>query len=85
MASHKKNVIVIIAGLLTGLALLLFACWQQDLQLSPNEWQHQYMRELLPFWFMWNTKSYVMWYGFIFGGFFIAVVSCMLALWYWTD
>lgn len=74
---HWSNLMVIAIGLF----MQFLALWQLDWQVARWEWEHQYLRELLPFWYMWNTWAYVMWFGILMAVPFVLIV----ALWYWNE
>lgn len=85
MTSHKRNVYAIFAGLLIGLTLFMFGCWQLDLLSAPYVWSDRQWREVLPFWHMWSTEAYVMFFTWIVAGLAVAVVTVFASLWFWDD
>jgi len=68
-----------IAGLLLGLSLFWIGLWQIDLICAPYIWQDKKIIEVLPFWYMYNTEAYVMFFSWVMIGLFLIIV----ALWYW--
>ena len=70
-----------ITCLLLGLALFFIGLWQIDLICAPYVWSDKKVIEVLPFWYMYNTEAYVMFFAWIMAGVFLIV----LALWFWEE
>ena len=67
--------------LIFGIALLLVGLWQLDLMCAPYIWDDRRVVEILPFWYMYNTEAYVMFYGWI----FIGLALIVIGLWMWEE
>jgi len=74
---HSKEILL----LLLGVSLYFIGLWQLDLLCAPYVWSDKQVREILPFWYMYNTEAYVMFYGWI----FLGTVLMLLSLWIWED
>lgn len=94
--AHKKNIMLVTLGLVLGLTLFFFGCWQLDLIAAPHiDWSGvgTQTREILRVdilghtirWLMSDASAYVMFFTWIIIGAFIPVVTIFVALWYWED
>ena len=73
----SKNKILIFT-LILGVFLYTVGLWQMDLIVAECLWKHKQWREILPFWYMWNTDAYVLFVSWIFIGYFITCISLLL-------
>ena len=70
-----------LAMLLLGVAIFFVGLWQLDLIAARYVWENKEIIEVLPFWYMYNTEAYVLFFSFIFVGYVLTVVG----LWLWED
>jgi len=69
---------ILIFTLILGVFLFTVGLWQMDIIAAECLWKHKEWREILPFWYMWNTDAYVMFIGWIFVGYFLTAISLLL-------